>query len=72
MPTWQFKGSDLLSGEADGSSFMHGGMRDTHQAGAYLSIDPTSPIFLRGDTVFVPACLVSYNGVALDEKVTIR
>ena len=49
---------------------MHGGMRDTHQAGAYLAVDPTSPIFLRGDTVFVPACLVSYHGHALDEKVT--
>ena len=39
-----------------------------HRAGGYLTVDPTSPIFLRGDTIFIPACLVSYYGHALDEK----
>ena len=33
-----------------------------------FSIDPLSPIFLREDTVFIPAAFVSYNGDALDEK----
>merc|ERR1711935_361521 len=47
---------------------MGGGMRATHCAGGYLSIDPLSPIFLREDTVFIPAAFVSYNGDALDEK----
>jgi glutamine synthetase len=46
----------------------YSGLRATHRAGAYLSVDPTSPIFLRGDTIFIPACLVSYYGHALDEK----
>jgi glutamine synthetase len=27
-----------------------------------------SPIFLRGDSFFVPACFVSWKGDALDEK----
>lgn len=67
-PVWGFKGSDLLRGETDGSSYPNGGLRTTHQAGGYLSIDPTSPIFLRGDSIFIPACFVSYVGDALDEK----
>ncbi|RYG62714.1 hypothetical protein EON64_17355, partial [archaeon] len=65
---WDFKGKNLLRGETDGSSFLNGGLRATHTAGGYLSIDTTSPIFLRGDTIFIPACLVSYHGHALDEK----
>ena len=43
-------------------------MRATHTAGGYLSIDPLSPIFLREDTIFIPAAFVSYNGDALDEN----
>jgi glutamine synthetase len=43
-------------------------MRVTHTAGGYLTIDPKSPIFLRGDAIFIPACFVSYKGQALDEK----
>ena len=65
---WNFKGKHLLRGETDGSSYPNGGLRVTHSAAAYLTIDPTSPIFLRGDTVFIPACMVSYYGHALDEK----
>jgi glutamine synthetase len=61
-------GKNLLKGETDGSSYPTGGLRATHRAGGYLSVDPTSPIFLRGDTIFIPACLVSYYGHALDEK----
>ena len=67
-PVWDFKGKNLLKGETDGSSYPNGGLRATHRAGGYLAVDPTSPIFLRGDTIFVPACLVSYYGHALDEK----
>ena len=67
-PAWDFKGKNLLYGETDGSSYMNGGLRGTHSAGGYLTIDPTSPIFLRGDTIFIPAALASYHGHALDEK----
>ena len=41
-------------GETDGSSYPNGGLRATHRAGGYLSVDPTSHIFLRGDTIFIP------------------
>jgi glutamine synthetase len=67
-PQWDFKGKNLLKGETDGSSYPNGGLRATHCAGGYLAVDPTSPIFLRGDTIFIPSALVSYYGHALDEK----
>jgi glutamine synthetase len=65
---WDFKGKNLLQGETDGSSYQNGGLRGTHRAGGYLGIDPTSPIFLRDDTIFIPSFFVSYEGYALDEK----
>jgi glutamine synthetase len=68
VPVWKLRGKDLLHGETDGSSFPNGGMRATHTAGAYLTIDPKSPIFLRGDAIFIPACFIAYTGQALDEK----
>ena len=67
-PAWDFKGKNILQGETDGSSYPNGGLRATHRAGGYLAADPSSPIFLRGDTIYIPACLVSYEGYALDEK----
>jgi len=67
-PEFKLTGEQLLAGETDGSSYPNGGLRATHSAGAYLKIDPMSPIFLRGDTVFIPACFVAYTGESLDEK----
>jgi len=67
-PRWAFDGKMLLRGETDGSSYPNGGLRATHRAGAYLAVDPSSPIFLRGDTIFIPSCMVSFEGYALDEK----
>ena len=63
-----FKGKTLVKGETDGSSFPNGGLRGTHHAGGYLAVDTSSPIFCRGDTMFIPSVLVSYHGHALDEK----
>ena len=31
-------------------------------------LDPTSPIFLRDDTVYIPSCLVTWHGHSMDEK----
>ena len=67
-PEWNFKGKHILQGETDGSSYPNGGMRATHTAGGYLTIDPESPMFIRGDCVYIPACFVAYTGHALDEK----
>jgi len=68
VPAWNLKGKDLIQGETDGSSYPTGGLRATHTAGGYLTVDPTSPMWLRGDTVFVPAAFVTYHGHAIDEK----
>ena len=65
---WNFKGKHLLKGETDGSSFPNGGLRVTYSAAAYLTLDPTSPVFIRGDTMFIPSAMISYYGHALDEK----
>ena len=67
-PKWKLSGKELLKGETDGSSYPSGGMRATHTAGGYTILDPTSPIFMRGDTVFIPTVFVSFYGDALDEK----
>eukprot|EP00568_Trieres_chinensis_P002215 CAMPEP_0183290816 /NCGR_PEP_ID=MMETSP0160_2-20130417/399_1 /TAXON_ID=2839 ORGANISM="Odontella Sinensis, Strain Grunow 1884" /NCGR_SAMPLE_ID=MMETSP0160_2 /ASSEMBLY_ACC=CAM_ASM_000250 /LENGTH=727 /DNA_ID=CAMNT_0025451485 /DNA_START=45 /DNA_END=2228 /DNA_ORIENTATION=+ len=67
-PVYDFKGKTLIKGETDGSSYPNGGLRGTHQAGGYLAIDTSSPIFMRGDTIFIPSAFVSYYGAALDEK----
>jgi len=63
-----FKGKTLIKGETDGSSYPNGGLRATHRAGGYLAVDTSSPIFCRGDTIFIPSAFVSYYGAALDEK----
>lgn len=65
---FDFEGKDLIRGETDGSSYANGGLRATHCAGGYLTIDTTSPIFLRGDVIYIPSIFVSYHGMALDEK----
>ena len=67
-PFWELRGKDLLKGETDGSSYPSGNLRATHMAGAYLTIDPLSPMFLSDDCIMIPACMVSYAGEALDEK----
>lgn len=69
VPVFKFSGKDLIRGETDGSSFPNGGLRATHRAGGYLVIDPSSPIFLRADTVYIPACFASISGSSLDEKI---
>merc|ERR1719502_1853833 len=67
-PAFEFKGKELLKGETDGSSYPSGGLRATHTAGGYTILDPTSPVFIRGDTVYIPTVFVSFHGDALDEK----
>ena len=67
-PVYSLSGAALVRGESDGSSFPNGGLRATHTAAGYTAVDPTSPVFMRGDTLFVPAVFISWTGHALDEK----
>jgi len=63
-----FSGAKLFFNETDGSSFPNGGLRDTHTAAAYMSWDRTSPPFIKGDTLYIPASFLAWTGAALDEK----
>jgi glutamine synthetase len=65
---WQFEGKTMLKGETDGSSFPNGGLRATHTAGGYNILDPSSPIFMRGDTIYLPCIFVTWHGHSVDEK----
>ncbi len=67
-----FRGSDLLKGEPDASSFPSGGLRATHQARGYTAWDFVSPPFLweggDGLTLCIPAVFFSRTGLSLDHK----
>jgi len=63
-----FSGSQLFFNETDGSSFPNGGLRATHTAAAYNSWDRLSPVFVYGDTLYIPSAFVAWTGAALDHK----
>lgn len=65
---FDFDGGTLVKGETDGSSYPNGGLRATHEAGGYLAVDPSSPVFLRDDVIYIPSVFVNYYGKSLDEK----
>ncbi|MDP6935316.1 MAG: glutamine synthetase III, partial [Myxococcota bacterium] len=64
----QLTGDQLIQSEPDASSFPSGGMRTTFEARGYTAWDPSSPMFIRGGTLCIPSCFVSYTGHALDKK----
>jgi glutamine synthetase len=64
----KFKGSALVQQEPDASSFPSGGIRSTFEARGYTAWDPSSPIFIWGNTLCIPTVFVSYTGEALDYK----
>ena len=63
-----FDGSSLVQQEPDASSFPNGGIRETFEARGYTAWDPTSPVFIMGDTLCIPTVFISYTGEALDYK----
>ncbi len=67
-PILEFSGDSLYQQEPDASSFPSGGIRNTFEARGYSAWDPSSPVFLVGDTLCIPTIFVSYTGVALDYK----
>ncbi len=64
----KFKGSALVQQEPDASSFPSGGIRSTFEARGYTAWDPSSPIFIWGNTLCIPTVFISYTGEALDNK----
>ena len=69
----RFRGSELIQGEPDASSFPTGGIRATFEARGYTAWDPTSPAFLlenpNGALLCIPTAFASWTGEALDAKV---
>ena len=63
-----FSGKELVKGEPDASSFPSGGLRATFEARGYTAWDPTSPAFIKDQTLYIPTAFCSYNGEALDKK----
>ena len=64
----QFTGRNLIQGEPDASSFPSGGLRATFEARGYTAWDPTSPAFLKDNTLCIPTAYCSYGGEVLDKK----
>lgn len=64
----EFSGKELIKGEPDASSFPSGGLRATFEARGYTAWDCTSPVFIKGNTLYIPSAFCSYNGQALDKK----
>ncbi len=67
-----FDGKSLAQQEPDASSFPSGGIRATFEARGYTAWDPTSPVFIQGDTLCIPTVFVSYTGEALDYKTPLK
>lgn len=66
--TEDFSGDSLYQQEPDASSFPSGGIRNTFEARGYSAWDPSSPVFIIGDTLCIPTVFVAYTGEALDYK----
>lgn len=64
----QLTGKSLIVGEPDASSFPSGGTRATSAARGYTAWDPTSPAFVKENTLCIPTVFVSYTGETLDKK----
>lgn len=68
----EFSGKLLVQQEPDASSFPNGGIRSTFEARGYSAWDPTSPVFIVGDTLMIPTVFISYTGEALDYKAPLK
>ena len=64
----KFSGAELIQGEPDASSFPSGGLRATFEARGYTGWDPSSPAFIKDNTLCIPTVFCGYHGEALDKK----
>ena len=68
----KFEGKLLIQQEPDASSFPNGGIRSTFEARGYTAWDPSSPVFVLGDTLLIPTIFISFTGEALDYKAPLK
>ena len=64
----KFSEKSLVKGESDASSFPSGGLRATFEARGYTAWDPTSYVFVKDGSLYIPTIFCSYGGEALDKK----
>jgi glutamine synthetase len=64
----EFSGKELIKGEPDASSVPSGGLRATYEARGYTAWDPTSPVFIKDGSLYIPTAFCSYTGEILDKK----
>ncbi len=64
----KFSEKSLVKGESDASSFPSGGLRATFEARGYTAWDPTSYVFVKDGSLYIPTVFCSYGGEALDKK----
>jgi glutamine synthetase len=64
----EFSSHALVQGEPDASSFPSGGIRNTFEARGYTAWDPTSFVFVRDKTLYVPTAFCGPGGESLDQK----
>eukprot|EP00005_Dracoamoeba_jomungandri_P002478 CAMPEP_0174251834 /NCGR_PEP_ID=MMETSP0439-20130205/1535_1 /TAXON_ID=0 /ORGANISM="Stereomyxa ramosa, Strain Chinc5" /LENGTH=714 /DNA_ID=CAMNT_0015332259 /DNA_START=91 /DNA_END=2235 /DNA_ORIENTATION=- len=60
--------AELFQTETDGSSYPNGGLRETHEAAAFMGWDTLSSPFVYGETLVIPSSFISWTGEALDQK----
>ena len=68
----EFTGRQLVQLETDASSFPSGGIRSTFEARGYSAWDPSSPVFILGDTLMIPTVFISFTGESLDYKAPLK
>jgi len=64
----KFDSAALVQGEPDASSFPSGGIRNTFEARGYTAWDPTSFVFVKDKTLYIPTAFCGPSGIALDQK----
>ncbi len=64
----EFDSRALVQGEPDASSFPSGGIRNTFEARGYTAWDPTSSVFVKDKTLYIPTAFCGPSGISLDQK----
>ncbi|MEG1849624.1 MAG: glutamine synthetase III, partial [Oscillospiraceae bacterium] len=64
----EFSSRALVQGEPDASSFPSGGIRNTFEARGYTAWDPSSSVFVKDQTLYIPTAFCAPNGESLDHK----
>ena len=65
---YKFSAKSLVKGESDASSLPSGGLRATFEARGYTAWDPTSYVFVKDGSLYIPTAFCSYGGQSLDKK----